>query len=98
MEKMVLIFISQHKASDEVGSISLICSFLKTIILILSGQFGEVVSIVHFQFSVQHMMCQLTGPSSEFKWILSAMCVSQRNTFQTLPKAYGNVPSMDKIW
>ena len=68
---------------DEVRTVSLICPFLKVIIL-PGGQFGEEGSVIHFPFPVQHVMNQLPRPLIESEVILSAVGVSQRETFRTL--------------
>ena len=68
---------------DEVRTISLICPFLKVIIL-PGGQFGEEGSVIHFPFPVQQVMCQLPRPLIDSELILSAVGVTQRETFQTL--------------
>ena len=68
---------------DEVRLISLICPFLKVIIL-PGGQFGEEGSVIHFPFPVQHVMSQLPRPLNESELILSAVGVAQRETLQNL--------------
>lgn len=68
---------------DEVRTISLICPFLKVVIL-PGGQFGEEGSVIHFPFPVQHVMTQLPRPLSESELILSSVGVAHRETFATL--------------
>ena len=68
---------------NEVRTVSLICPFLKVIIL-PGGQFGEEGSVIHFPFPVQHVMSQLPRPLIESELILSAVGVSQREAFQIL--------------
>ena len=68
---------------DEVRTISLICPFLKVIIL-PGGQFGKDGSMIHFPFPVQHVMSQLPRPLSQSELILSTVGIAQRETFQTL--------------
>ena len=69
--------------SDEVRTISLICPFLK-VILLPGGQFGEEGSVIHFPFPVQLLINQLPRPLIESELILSTVGFTQRQTFQTL--------------
>ena len=57
---------------DEVRTISLVCPFLK-VILLPGGQFGEEGSVIHFPFPVQHVMHQLPRPLVESELILTAV-------------------------
>ena len=75
-------------SSDEVRLISLICPFLKVIIL-PGSQFGEEGSVVHFPFPV-HVMSQLPHPLNESEVILSAVSVTQRETLQNLLQQIDN--------
>ncbi len=70
-------------SSDQIRLVSLICPFLKVIIL-PGGQFGEEGSVIHFPFPVQHIMSQLPHPLNESELILSAVSVAQRETLQNL--------------
>ena len=56
---------------DEVRTITLICPFLKVIIL-PGGQFGEEGSVIHYPLPVQHVMNQLPRPLIESEVILSS--------------------------
>jgi hypothetical protein len=69
--------------ADDVRTVSLICPFLKVVIL-PGGQFGEEGSVIHFPFPVQQVMSQLPHLLSDSELILSAVGVGQRETFQTL--------------
>ena len=71
---------------DEVRTISLVCPFLK-VILLPGGQFGEEGSVIHFPFPlqhVQHVMYQLPRPLVESELILTAVGPGQREAFQNL--------------
>ena len=68
---------------DEVRIITLVCPFLKVIIL-PGGQFGEEGSVIHFPFPVQQVMTQLPRPLHESELILTAVGVADRHHFQTL--------------
>ena len=70
-------------SSDEVRLISLICPFLKVIIL-PGGQFGEEGSVIHFPFPVQHVASQLPRPLNESELILSAVGVEHREILWNL--------------
>ena len=68
---------------DEVRTISLVCPFLKVVIL-PGGQFGEEGSVIHFPFPVQHVISRLPSPLEESELILSAVGVADRQSFQSL--------------
>ena len=71
------------QSPNKVRMISIICPFLEIIIL-PGGQFGEEGTVIHFPFSVQHVMSQLPHPLTEFEVILSAVSTSQKASLQNL--------------
>ena len=74
---------SASLTSDEVRTISIICPFLKVVVL-PGGQFGEDGSVIHFHFPVQRVMNHLPYPLSVSEVILSCAGLAQRETFQTV--------------
>ena len=69
--------------SDEVCIISMICPFLKVLVL-PGGQFGKEGSVIHFPFPVQQVMNHLPRPLNESEVIISCAGLAQRETFQTM--------------